>query len=240
MSAIRKDENLDNTHSILVDQWDWEVKLNDSERNLETLKKWANLIYSGIRYTNLQIHREFDFPKYELANTLKFIHSEELLKLYPDKTPKEREYLVTKKYKAVFICGIGYELSDKNKHDSRAADYDDWITKNSDGYYGLNGDILIWNDILQQPLEITSMGIRVNAESLLKQLKHKHCEYKKYAYYHNMIINDYLPQTIGGGVGQSRLCMLLMQKAHIGEVQCGVWCDTEDVRKLNNNGIKLL
>ena len=239
MNAIRKCETLDNIHSLFVDQWDWEVKIKNEDRNLATLKKWAGIMYSCIYETAKTIKEEFNIDVPKLPQYLAFIHAEELLKLYPDKTPEEREYLITKEHKAIFICGIGKKLSNGIKHDSRADDYDDWITENEDGYYGLNGDILLWNDILQQPLEITSMGIRVNAESLQKQLLYNKTQYKMHSHYQNMVIHNALAQTIGGGIGQSRLCMFIMQKAHIGEVQCSIW-PQEDVKKLKEHNVNLL
>lgn len=239
MNAIRKCETLDNIHSLFVDQWDWEIKIKDEDRNLATLKKWAGIMYSCIYETAKTIKEEFNIDVPELPQYLAFIHAEELLQLYPDKTPEEREYLITKEHKAIFICGIGKKLSNGITHDSRADDYDDWITENEDGYYGLNGDILLWNDILQQPLEITSMGIRVNAESLQKQLLYNKTQYKMHSHYQNMVLHNALAQTIGGGIGQSRLCMFILQKAHIGEVQCSIW-PREDVKKLKEHNINLL
>ena len=221
MNAIRADEGLDNLHSIYVDQWDWEKVITIENRNLDYLYNTVRLIHSCIYATLTDLKIKYPTINVELEKELHFISSEELVQLYPDKTPKEREYEICRKYGSVFVTGIGHDLSDGKPHDIRASDYDDW---------NLNGDLLYYNSVLDIPFEVSSMGIRVDARSLEEQLKLKNEEYKKDFEYHRMILNDELPLTIGGGIGQSRLAMLLMGKAHIGEVQSSLW--EEDLYKL--------
>jgi len=214
MNALRPDEDLDNIHSIYVDQWDWEKVITEQDRNLDYLKKTVRRIYEAVKVTENRLYVEFPQIEPQLPEEIFFITSEELLQLYPDITPKERENEITRKYGAVFIIGIGGALSNGIPHDSRAADYDDW---------NLNGDILLWNPVLNSSLEISSMGIRVNAESLHRQLETKNELYKEKLFYHRELLAGNLPQTIGGGIGQSRLCMFLLRKAHIGEIQSSIW-----------------
>lgn len=223
MNAIRTDEDLDNIHSLYVDQWDWEQTINKEDRTLEYLIATVKKIYKALKETEEIIYERFPHITPVLPDDIKVIHSEELLQMYPDCDAKERERLITKKYRAVFIVGIGAPLSNGEPHDNRAPDYDDWITPNSDGYLGLNGDIMLWNDILDIPFELSSMGIRVSAESLAQQLKVRNCEEKRELQFHKALLNGQLPYSIGGGIGQSRLCMFLLQKAHIGEVQASIW-----------------
>ncbi|MCX8059530.1 MAG: aspartate--ammonia ligase [Spirochaetes bacterium] len=223
MNAIRPDEIPDNIHSIYVDQWDWEMTINKEDRNIKFLKEIVKKIYSILPRTEFYIYEFYPEIKPILPDEIYFIHSEELLRMYPDLPPKEREKRITEKYKAVCIIGIGNKLSNGEPHDGRAADYDDWSTQNEDGYIGLNCDIIVWNDILRIPFEISSMGIRVDKYSLEKQLKIKGEEWKKELYFHKLIFEEKLPFSIGGGIGQSRLCMFFLRKAHIGEVQVGVW-----------------
>ena len=223
MNAIRTDEDLDNIHSLYVDQWDWEQTINKGDRTLEYLIATVKKIYKALKETEEIIYERFPHITPVLPEDIKVIHSEELLQMYPDCDAKERERLITKKYRAVFIVGIGVPLSNGEPHDNRAPDYDDWITPNSDGYLGLNGDIMLWNDILDIPFELSSMGIRVSEESLAEQLKIRNCEEKRELQFHKMLLNGELPYSIGGGIGQSRLCMFLLQKAHIGEVQASIW-----------------
>ena len=220
MNALRPDEDLDNIHSIYVDQWDWEKVIRKEDRTVEFLKKTVRRIYEAIKVTENKLYVEFPQIVPELPETIRFITSQELLDLYPDLSPKEREDAVTRKYKAVFIIGIGAPLSDGKPHDSRAADYDDW---------SLNGDLLLWNSVLGHALEISSMGIRVDEASLERQLKAKGEEKKKSLYYHKLLLGGELPCTIGGGIGQSRLCMFLLRKAHIGEIQSSIW--PEEMRR---------
>lgn len=223
MNALRPDEDLDNIHSIYVDQWDWEKVIRREDRNLAFLKKTVKRIYEAIKVTENKLYVEF--PKMEpfLPEEIFFIHSQELLDLYPDLSPKERENEIVRKHKAVFIIGIGGELSDGSIHDGRAADYDDWSTPNEEGFKGLNGDILLWNPILENSFEISSMGIRVDEEAMRRQLRIKEQEFKEELYFHKKLLSGELPCTIGGGIGQSRLCMFLLRKAHIGEIQSSIW-----------------
>ncbi|MBR3096879.1 MAG: aspartate--ammonia ligase [Bacteroidales bacterium] len=223
MNALRPDEELDNLHSIYVDQWDWEKVIRPEDRTLDFLKRTVRRIYEAVKVTENKLYVEFPQLVPALPDDIYFIHAEELLQRYPNLTPKERENAIVREYKAVFIIGIGGKLSDGSIHDGRAADYDDWSTPNSDGYAGLNGDILLWNPVLESAFEISSMGIRVNPEAMLRQLKERGQEAKKELYFHRRLIAGELPQTIGGGIGQSRLCMFLLRKAHIGEIQSSIW-----------------
>ena len=223
MNAIRADEELDNLHSLYVDQWDWEAVMSKDERNIEFLKSIVRRIYSTILRTEYLTCETYPQLKPFLPREIHFVHSEELIHMYPDKTPKEREDAITKKYGAVFIMGIGGKLSDGKKHDGRAPDYDDWTTPNSDGFFGLNGDILIWYPILDRSIELSSMGIRVDKEALLRQLALEGKEERKELYFHKRLLENKLPQSIGGGIGQSRLCMVLLHKAHVGEIQASIW-----------------
>ena len=239
MNALRPDEELDNIHSIYVDQWDWEKVISCDQRNLDYLKKTVRRIYEAIKVTENKLYVEFPQIEPMLPEDVYFIHSEQLLQMYPDMSPKERENAVVKEHKAVFIIGIGGVLSDGLPHDGRAADYDDWTTRNDDGYYGLNGDLLLWNPVLESAFEISSMGIRVDEEALKRQLELRGEVYKSDLLYHKMLLEGRLPYTIGGGLGQSRLCMFLLRKAHIGEIQSSIWPD--DMReKCHDAGIDLV
>ena len=226
MNAIRSDEEMDNIHSLYVDQWDWERVIKAENRNIAFLKKIVNKIYSAILRTEFFICETYPQLKPFLPEDVFFIHSEELAKMYPEKSAKEREDLICKKYGAVFIMGIGGKLSDGKEHDLRAPDYDDWSTPNEDGILGLNGDLLIWYPILERSIELSSMGIRVDKEALERQLKLQGKEERKKLYFHQRLLNDTLPLSIGGGIGQSRLCMILLHKAHIGETQSSIWPDS--------------
>jgi aspartate--ammonia ligase len=223
MNAIRADEELDNLHSLYVDQWDWEEVITKEDRNLTFLKNIVRRIYSAILRTEYLACESYENINPFLPQEITFVHAEELLQMYPDKTPKEREDLICKKYGAVFLMGIGGQLSNGEKHDGRAPDYDDWSTKNEDGKFGLNGDILIWYPILNRSFELSSMGIRVDIEALNRQLRLENKEERKELYFHKKLLNGELPLTIGGGIGQSRLCMVLLHKAHIGEIQASIW-----------------
>ena len=225
MNALRPDEELDNIHSIYVDQWDWERVIRPEDRNLDFLKKMVRRIYEAIKVTENKLYVEFPQITPSLPEDIYFIHSEELLQMYPGLTPKERENEIVRRYGAVFIIGIGGELSDGSVHDGRAADYDDWSTPNSDGFNGLNGDILLWNPILESAFEVSSMGIRVSPESLERQLAIRGQEWKKELFFHKRLLAGMLPACIGGGIGRSRLCMYLLRKAHIGEIQSSLWPD---------------
>ena len=230
MNAIRRDEDLDTMHSAYVDQWDWEKIIDRGDRNEVFLRKTVKDIYSVVLELERKVSKVHPHLYYELPDDIYFITSEELLQRYPDKTPSEREYLICKEKKAVFLLGIGGKLSNGEPHDGRAADYDDW---------SLNGDILLYYDVLDIAFEISSMGIRVDEKSIVSQLKIKGEEYKMENPYVKDILNSRLPLTIGGGIGQSRLCMFMLRKAHIGEVQASVW-DDEDLELLKEHNIVLL
>ena len=230
MNAIRSDEDLDNIHSLYVDQWDWEKTIKDSDRNIEYLKATVRTIYDAMKRTEKMVAENYPQIQPILPDDITFIHSEDLLALYPSLNPKERETAIAEKYGAVFIIGIGSVLSNGEKHDGRAPDYDDWVTPTAgEKYRGLNGDILLWNPVLESSFEISSMGIRVDKEALLKQLKITNNEYRKEFEFHKSLLNNELPLSIGGGIGQSRLCMFFLRKAHIGEVQASIW--PQDMRK---------
>ncbi len=223
MNAIRADEELDNLHSLYVDQWDWEAVMTREQRNIEFLKDVVKRIYSAILRTEFLVCERYYQLEPFLPKDIHFIHSEDLLAMYPDKTTKEREDLIAKKYGAVFIIGIGGNLANGLPHDGRAPDYDDWTTESGKGKRGLNGDILIWYPILEQAVELSSMGIRVDEESLIRQLKLTGKEERSQLYFHQKLLNGELPLSIGGGIGQSRLCMVLLHKAHVGEIQASIW-----------------
>ncbi len=214
MNALRPDEDLDNIHSIYVDQWDWEKVIRPEQRNLEYLKQTVRRIYEAVKVTENKLYVEFPQITPILPEDIYFITSEQLLQRYPGLSAKERENAVTREYGAVFVIGIGGLLSNGEAHDGRAADYDDW---------SLNGDILLWNPILESAFEISSMGIRVDAATLHSQLEARGQLWKEDLYFHRLLLEGKLPQTIGGGIGQSRLCMFLLRKAHIGEIQSSVW-----------------
>ena len=225
MNAIRADEELDNLHSLYVDQWDWEAVMTAEQRNLGFLKDIVRRIYSAIRRTEFLVCERYSEIKPFLPDEIQFIESEELLQMYPDKSAKEREDMIARKYGAVFIIGIGGKLSNGEPHDGRAPDYDDWTTPNGDGCYGLNGDILIWYPTLDRAVELSSMGIRVDKETLLRQLDITGQQCRKELYFHKKLLAGELPLSIGGGIGQSRLCMVLLHKAHLGEIQASIWPD---------------
>ena len=214
MNAIRRDEDLDNLHSCYVDQWDWEKVIAREERTLETLMETVRHIFVIIKHMEHEVWYKYPNAVKKLPEEIHFITSQELLDRYPDKTPKERENLICKEYGCVFLMKIGDELTNGEPHDGRAPDYDDW---------GLNGDILFWFEHLQCALEISSMGIRVDEKALEEQLRKAGCEERRTLPYHRMLLDGELPYTIGGGIGQSRLCMLLLDRAHVGEVQASIW-----------------
>ena len=240
MNALRPDEELDNIHSIYVDQWDWEKVIRKEDRTLDYLKRTVRRIYEAIKVTENKLYVEVPQIVPMLPDDIYFIHAEELLQRYPDLDAKQRELAIVKEHKAVFIIGIGGRLSDGTLHDGRAADYDDWSTPNGEGpagfqagseaeYKGLNGDILLWNPVLESAFEVSSMGIRVDEEAMRRQLKLRDQEWKADLYFHKRLLAGELPYTIGGGVGQSRLCMFLLRKAHIGEIQSSIW--PEEMRR---------
>ncbi len=239
MNALRPDEEMDNLHSLYVDQWDWERVISEDQRNISFLKDIVLRIYQSFKRTEFLIYESYPELIPQLPEAITFIHSQELLEMYPDLSPKEREDKIAEKYGAVFIMGIGGKLSNGEIHDGRAPDYDDWTSPNEEGYVGLNGDILLWNPILQCAFEISSMGIRVDREALLKQLTLTGKEDRKDLLFHKRLLNNELPLSIGGGIGQSRLCMFLLKKAHIGEIQASVW-PPEMLRECTQNNIFLV
>ena len=230
MNAIRRDEELDNLHSVYVDQWDWERVITAQDRNLDYLKNTVRTIVDAICDTNELLKEEFPLLHVKLDRNGFFITTQELEDMYPDKTPHEREDLITKEHHTVFLMQIGDKLKSGKPHDGRAPDYDDWQ---------LNGDILFYNEVLGSAFEISSMGIRVDKDSMVSQLEKAGCMERKDLMFHKMLLDGELPLTIGGGIGQSRLCMLLMHCAHIGEVQAGIW-KQEDIDLCEQNGIHLL
>ena len=222
MNAIRRDEDLDNIHSIYVDQWDWEKVIPNGRRNIEYLKETVEQVYKAIRLTELAVEARFDIEAV-LPKKITFIHTEELVERYPDLTPKERENAAAKEFGAIFLIGIGGILPDGQRHDGRAPDYDDWTSESENGYHGLNGDIIVWNEALDSAFELSSMGIRVDEEALKRQVKITGDEDRLQLEWHKALLNGLFPLTIGGGIGQSRMAMFLLRKKHIGEVQSSVW-----------------
>ena len=239
MNAIRADEELDNLHSLYVDQWDWCLAMDSKNRTVMYLKEVVKKIYRCLKQTEFFVYDRYNEIEPVLPEEITFIHSEELLALYPNLSPKERENLICKKYGAVFIIGIGGKLQNGTIHDGRAPDYDDWITESGDGHRGLNGDLFVWNPVLNYAMELSSMGIRVNAESLKLQLKERGCPERAELPFHKMLLEGKLTQTIGGGIGQSRLCMFFLRKAHIGETQVSAWPE-EMLKKAHENKIAIL
>ena len=230
MNAIRRDEELDNLHSIYVDQWDWEKVIRKEQRTEEYLKKVVNAIYMAMKNLGDYVNRLYPEIRTDLPNEIFFVTTQELEDMYPDLTPKEREDAITEEKRAVFIMKIGDTLKSGEKHDGRAPDYDDWE---------LNGDIILWNEVLDRAFELSSMGIRVDADAMERQLKKAGAEERKEMEFHKMILNDELPYTIGGGIGQSRLCMFFLRKAHIGEVQVSIWPE-DMIKECSENNIFLL
>ncbi|MFI3258644.1 MAG: aspartate--ammonia ligase [Rikenellaceae bacterium] len=235
MNAIRACEELSNIHSLYVDQWDWERTVSAEQRNLGFLKQIVEGIYEALKATELMIYENYPHITPALPEKITFIHTEELLAQYPDLEPRDRESEAAKKYGAVFVIGIGSKLSNGEKHDGRAPDYDDWSSENEDGYKGLNGDILLWNDVLQRSFEISSMGIRVDKAALKRQLEIEGCSEREELEFHKALIEDRIPLSIGGGVGQSRLCMYFLRCAHIGEVQSSLWPEEMVEKCLESN-----
>jgi aspartate--ammonia ligase len=239
MRALRPDEDLSPIHSIYVDQWDWERHILPEQRVLKYLKSTVESIYETIKSTERELYEAYPELKPVLPEKIHFIHSEELLKQFPDLSVKQRETEIARLFGAVFIIGIGAKLSDGIAHDGRAPDYDDWSSLNEEGYQGLNGDIILWNPVLNSAFEISSMGIRVDMEALLRQLEIRGCLERTNLLFHSLLLDNQLPLSIGGGIGQSRLCMFLLKKKHIGEVQSGIWPD-EILFRHTRNEIKLL
>ena len=239
MNAIRSDEDLDNLHSLYVDQWDWERTIRPENRNICYLKHTVRDIYAILKDVELAVYEQFPHITPTLPDEITFIHTEELLAMYPNLNPREREMKASEQYGAVFLIGIGGKLGNGEKHDDRAPDYDDWSTPNDDGYLGLNGDIILWNSILKTSFELSSMGIRVDKEALKYQLELSGCTDRSGLTFHKKLLNDELPSSIGGGIGQSRLCMFFLQKAHIGEVQASIWPE-DQIKICAANNIFLL
>ncbi|HUX94785.1 MAG TPA: aspartate--ammonia ligase [Bacteroidales bacterium] len=234
MRALRPDEDLSPLHSIYVDQWDWERHILKGQRTLSYLKLTVESIYDALKATEKDIFGKY--PDFEpvLPDKIYFIHAEELLREYPGLTAKQRENEIARIFGAVFIIGIGGNLSNGEPHDGRAPDYDDWSTMNEEGYNGLNGDIILWNSVFEKAFEISSMGIRVDIESMERQLTIRGCTERKKLLFHSMLLNNELPLSIGGGIGQSRVCMFFLRKKHIGEVQSSIWPEN------TINGFKIL
>ena len=239
MKALRPDEDFTPIHSIYVDQWDWEVAMPEERRELSYLKESVQKIYAAMVAVEKEVAEKYPEKFQVLPEEITFIHSEELLQKYPHLTPKQREDKAAKEFGAVFLMGIGGELSHGEPHDGRAPDYDDWSSPCAEGHCGLNGDIIVWNEVLGQAFELSSMGIRVDAETLDRQLIIRDQQERAELYYHQQLLGGQLPQSIGGGIGQSRLCMFLLKKRHIGEVQVSIW--PEEVREsCEQEGIHLL
>ncbi|MCH5294697.1 MAG: aspartate--ammonia ligase [Treponema sp.] len=238
MNAIRADEELDNLHSLYVDQWDWELCINESDRNTAYLKETVRKVYRSLKRTEFYIYDRYESIPPVLPEEITFLYADDLQREFPELTPKERETEACKKYGAVFIIGIGGKLPDGSIHDGRAPDYDDWITQEN-GHRGLNGDIMVWNPVLESAMELSSMGIRVNAQSLRAQLQERGCPERENLSFHSQLLNGKLSQTLGGGIGQSRLCMYFLRKAHIGEIQVSTWPD-EMISECERNSIHIL
>lgn len=235
MNAIRPDDDIDAIHSIYVDQWDWELVMNDANRNLDFLKKVVKKVYEAIKRTQFLVGETFPSQYKMLPEEITFIHTEDAQKQFPELTPEAREKKLAKQYGAIFMIGIGAPLADGVKHGGRAPDYDDWSTKTDNVHQGLNGDIIVWDEVRNDSLELSSMGIRVNQEALSRQLKLTDNESRADLYWHTRLLNGEFPQTIGGGIGQSRLCMFLLNKAHIAEVQASAWDQVtlDEAKELN-------
>jgi aspartate--ammonia ligase len=240
MNAIRADEELGNLHSLYVDQWDWERVITREQRTVAFLKQIVTRIYAAMRRTEYMVCEMYPQIKPFLAHDVAFIHSEELRKRYPDLSPKDREHAICREFGSVFIIGIGGKLGDGKEHDLRAPDYDDYSTIDPEtGLAGLNGDLLVWDNVLDRSIELSSMGIRVDKEALLRQLALSGQEQRKELYFHKRLLEGSLPLSIGGGIGQSRLCMLYLQKAHIGEIQASIW-PTEMRKECAEAGMALI
>nr|WP_022835075.1 aspartate--ammonia ligase [Salisaeta longa] len=238
MHAIRKDESISEIHSVHVDQWDWEQRITAEQRTLDFLRQTVRTIYDVLRYTESEMAHAYPDLAPRLPEEITFIHTETLAERYPDKTPKEREDAAARAHGSIFVIGIGAPLPEGDPHDLRAADYDDWTTPTAEGP-GLNGDIVVWDDVRGRALELSSMGIRVDPEALKRQLKHVGREHYSDQAFHKGILDGSIPPSIGGGIGQSRVCMFMLRKAHIGEVQASIWSD-EMRAELEDMGIPLL
>ncbi|OFY26689.1 MAG: aspartate--ammonia ligase [Bacteroidetes bacterium GWF2_41_61] len=239
MRALRPDEDYTNLHSVYVDQWDWEQHIDARERTLARLKSTVKRVYEALRCVEMEVFERYPQILPVLPSEITFIHSQELLVRYPALSVKEREYIAAKEYGAIFLIGIGNKLSNGEPHDGRAPDYDDWSSPNEEGYFGLNGDIIVWHPTLECALELSSMGVRVDRDTLLSQLSVRECPERALLPFHKMLLDGRLPQSIGGGIGQSRVCMFMLKKRHIGEVQVGIWSD-EMREELELAGVSLL
>lgn len=239
MNAIRPDEELDNIHSLYVDQWDWELAITAEERSEAKLKNIVERIYGVIRRTEYFVHDLYPQIAPILPERIRIVHAEELRAQYPDLPPVEREDRAAKEHGAIFVVGIGAPLSDGKAHDGRAPDYDDWTTVTAPGRYGLNGDIVVWNPVLDRAFELSSMGIRVDRDALLRQLEMSGTLARRELWWHKRLLAGELPLSLGGGIGQSRLCMFYLRKAHIGEVQAGIW-PAEMAAQCREKGVPLL
>jgi len=226
MNAIRADEDLDAIHSLYVDQWDWERVIGESDRNLDFLRAVVRKIYAAIKRLEFRMHDLYPVLPLELPEDIVFVHAEDALARYPKLSSREREDALAKERGAVFLVGIGGALADGKSHDGRAPDYDDWSSPTTEGHKGLNGDILVWNEVLGRSFELSSMGIRVDVAALERQLEISGKQSRKELYFHKELLAGRLPLSIGGGIGQSRLCMYMLRKAHIGEIQVGIWPDS--------------
>lgn len=239
MNALRPDDDIDAIHSIYVDQWDWELVIRQDQRNQRFLKKIVEKIYEVLKRTEFVVSEQYEEIQPVLPDRITFIHSEEARRRFPALSPQERERELAREYGAIFIIGIGGKLADGTIHGGRAPDYDDWTSTAEDGSSGLNGDIIVWDTVRQDSLELSSMGIRVDAESLKRQLALTNTEERAKLYWHSRLLSGDFPQTIGGGIGQSRLCMFFLRKAHIGEVQASVW-PQETIDLCRSRGVHLM
>ena len=239
MNAVRPDDRMDNTHSLYVDQWDWELAITPEQRTVEMLERTVCTIYDVIRRTERFVCHRYRQLTPRLPDSIVFVHSEQLADRYPGLAPREREDAICREHGAVFVIGIGAELRDGAPHDGRAPDYDDWSTPTGGGRRGLNGDILVHNPLLDGAFELSSMGIRVDRDALLRQLALRGVPERAELYFHRRLLAGELPESIGGGIGQSRLCMLYLQKAHIGEIQSSIWPEPM-VAACRAHGIRLL
>jgi aspartate--ammonia ligase len=239
MNAIRPDEEFSNIHSLYVDQWDWERVIAQKDRTVDFLKYIVRKIYEALKRTEYVVYENYNSIKPFLPHDITFLHTEELLREYPHLPPREREHEAAKKYGAIFVIGIGGMLANGEQHDGRAPDYDDWTTETINGFKGLNGDIILWNPVLETAFEISSMGIRVDKDALLRQLDICGVPERTEMQFHKRLINNELPLSIGGGIGQSRICMFYLRKAHIGEVQASIW-PADLLEQCRKNNIFLL
>ena len=239
MRALRPDESIGPLHSVYVDQWDWENHISVKDRTLQYLRETVEHIYKVLRLTEEVVCMRYDGLSPILPERIHFIHTDELLERYPSSSPRERETRAAREFGAIFIIGVGHKLPNGEPHDGKAPDYDDWSSVNEVGKKGLNGDIIVWNPVLETGFEISSMGIRVSPESLLRQLEIRGCPERQKLPFHRMLLSGMLPQSIGGGIGQSRVCMFMLRKRHIGEVQVGYW-PSEYISQAEGEGIYIL